>query len=151
MECLSSSVNIFGTSSRGNILDSGDIAFQNEALKLFPGVNTSNWISGDIASCIDYLVKLDLAMQYFPSLLKEHPNWGHINMEFFGASTNLESENQEYKKLIEDFGAKLDAALLYFEQKFSLIPLHIINKVSSFYIHDFPIALILFFLLLRDA
>lgn len=133
LECLSSSVNIFGTSSQGRILDNGDIGLQNEVSKLFPGVNTSNWTSGDIASCIDYHAKLDLAMQYFPSFLKEHPNWGHIGMEFFGESTNLESENQEYKMLIEDFDQKLAAALLYLEKKFSLIPLHIINKIVLFF------------------
>lgn len=114
------------------MLDDGDIALHNEVLKLFSNGKSSNWISGDIASCIDYHAKLDFAMQYISILLKEHPTWGHINMDLFGACMSLESANQDYKNLVEAFHGKLATVLLYFEQKFSLIPSHLICKVPSY-------------------
>lgn len=127
LECLSSYLSPFGASSQGTELDNGD----DELLKLLPDGNSSNWISNDLAKHKELHAKSDLAMQYVSQLLKEHPSWRDVNMVPFGESTYMESANEEFKRSVEDFLQKLITALVYFQQKFSLDPFHLIDKVSS--------------------
>ncbi|KAL3517308.1 hypothetical protein ACH5RR_024210 [Cinchona calisaya] len=134
LECLSSCLNALGASNERteSIVDNGDIELLNEVLKLSPTGNSLNWISCDLAKHKELHAKSDLAMQYLSQLLKEHPSWRDINMLPSGDFKYMESTDEEYKRSIENFNGKLTATLQYFQQKFSLNPFHLIDKIVLF-------------------
>lgn len=128
MECLSSVSYNVGVPNQGPEL--------NDVLELFPYGASSNWISPDVASLVDSHAKSDLAMQYMSTLLREHPCWLDINIAHCGATKILKSENQEYLILVEKFQKELAATLVYLQQNYSLVPLHLIKKVMLFFCYN---------------
>ena len=130
LECLSSCRNAFGAQNQGTVLENGDVELLNQVLELSPVGDSSNWTFFDLAKQKELLAKSDLAMQYLSQLLKEHPSWGDI-MVPFGGCNYMESAYEEYKRSVENFYGKLTVTLEYFQQKFSLNPFHLIDKVSS--------------------
>jgi len=120
-----------GVFDQGSISDFGEA----EVLKtmLMPSLCTSpmNWISRDVAFHMEVHAKLDLAMHYVSKLLREHPSWLDT-VSLADVSKPSEYENQQYKIQLKSFQQKLMAGLEYLENKFSLIPCHVINRVNSF-------------------
>ncbi|KAL7203159.1 hypothetical protein ACSBR2_016465 [Camellia fascicularis] len=131
LECLSSPLNMLGGSDQGSRSDIGKIEGLNKLLKPFPYNSSSNWISDDVAFHMETHAKLDLAMRYISKLLREHPSWPDTNMAPTEACKSSEYETQQFKILLENFQHKLMAGLAYFEQKFCLIPLHLINMIVT--------------------
>ncbi|XP_052192792.1 uncharacterized protein LOC127801585 isoform X2 [Diospyros lotus] len=132
LECISSPLSMWGVFDQGSISDFGEA----EVLKtmLVPSLCTSpmNWISRDVAFHTEVHAKLDLAMHYISKLLREHPSWLDTNVSLADASKPSEYENQQYKIQLESFQQKLMAGLEYLENKFSLIPCHVINRIVIF-------------------
>ncbi|CAK9136914.1 unnamed protein product [Ilex paraguariensis] len=126
LECLSYSLGIFGGPDQGSASDTGNAELLSKMLKPSPNNSFSNWISDDVASHMESLVKLDLAMQYISKLLMEHPSWRDTIISSPGAHTYSECKE---KISLENFQQKLFAGIAYFEQKFSLIPLHLMNMI----------------------
>ncbi|CDP08656.1 unnamed protein product [Coffea canephora] len=131
LECLSSCRNAFGAQNQGTVLENGDVELLNQVLELSPVGDSSNWTFCDLAKQKELLAKSDLAMQYLSPLLKEHPSWGDI-MVPFGGCNYMESAYEEYKRSVENFYGKLTVTLEYFQQKFSLNPFHLIDKIVLF-------------------
>ncbi|XP_059651214.1 uncharacterized protein LOC132298889 [Cornus florida] len=132
LDCLSSPLSIFGGSDQHNVSEIANHELLNEMLKPCPDSSSSNWISADVTFSMESDAKLDLAMKYVSKLWREHPSWPDTNMASTGACTFSESEIHQYKILLENFQHKLTSGLAFFEQKFSLIPLHIINMIIIF-------------------
>lgn len=131
LEYLSSCRNGCGMQNQGTMLDNGDVEILNQVLELSPVGDSSNWTFFDLAKQKELLAKSDLAMQYLSQLLKEHPSWGDI-MVPFGGCNYMESDYEEYKRSVENFYGKLTVTLEYFQQKFSLNPFHLIDKIVLF-------------------
>lgn len=138
MERLTSSLSFSGDSDQGNVSDIANSELLNEMLR--PSLNTSslNWISTDVAFHMELHAKLDMAMHYIIKLLREHPSWTDTNKGSPGACTNFGSDIQ-YQMLLGSFQNKLWAALECFEQKFSLVPLQLIEKVFKFVVQNIHI------------
>lgn len=127
LECLSSSV--ITLANQGNVFD-----FQHSNILrgiLFPAPrDSSNWLSGDVAANLECHTKLDLALQYFSKLIREHPSWADTIENSAGSSTSSrEYESDQHVELLESFRRKLYRGLEQYEQKFSLLPLSLISKV----------------------
>ena len=135
LECLSSSLSIPGGSDQGSMSETGKPEVLKKMLKPSPCSSSCNWISGDVACHMETHAKLDLAMQYISKLLREHPSCLDTNMAPMEAFECSEYKIQQYKTLLENFQHKLMAGLAYFEQKFSLIPRHLINMVCALVTH----------------
>ncbi|KAA8520765.1 hypothetical protein F0562_014963 [Nyssa sinensis] len=132
LECLSSSLSILGGPDQGSELDMANAELLNEMLEASPNSSSSNWISADVAFQMESHAKLDLAMQYISKLLKEHPSWLDMNMASTGAFPCSEYEIHQYKILLENFQHELTREIAFFDQKFSLMPLHLINMIVIF-------------------
>ncbi|PSS03929.1 DmX-like protein [Actinidia chinensis var. chinensis] len=129
LECLSSSLSMPGGSDQGSMSETGKPEVLKKLLKPSPYSSSCNWISGDVACHMETHAKLDLAMQYISKLLREHPSCLDTNMAPMEAFECSEYKIRQYKPLLENFQHKLMAGLAYFEQKFSLIPRHLINMI----------------------
>ncbi|KAL2536324.1 transducin family protein/WD-40 repeat family protein [Forsythia ovata] len=136
LESLSSSVSLFGGSTQGSVMHSPNPELLTEMLKPFLNKCSSNWISDNVAFHIASHSKLDLAMHYMSNLLREHPSWAAINVAFSGAPSCYESENRDFKRLLEEFQNSLSATIVYFQQRFSLISLDLINMMVLFLHHN---------------
>nr|XP_015888746.2 uncharacterized protein LOC107423659 isoform X2 [Ziziphus jujuba var. spinosa] len=128
LECLSSSV--ITLANQGNVFD-----FEHSNILrgiLFPAPrDSSNWLSGDVAANLECHTKLDLALQYFSKLIREHPSWADTIENSAGSSTSSrEYESDQHVELLESFRRKLYRGLEQYEQKFSLLPLSLISKIS---------------------
>ncbi|CAI9101102.1 OLC1v1038353C2 [Oldenlandia corymbosa var. corymbosa] len=132
LECLSSFLNAFGAANQVTVSESGHVELLHEVLKLSPHGKSSNWISSDFAKHKELQAKSEFAMNYVSQLLKEHPSWRHINTVCFGRSTYMEPENDEYKRLVNEFIDKVTVTLTYFQQKFTLDTFDLINKIMLF-------------------
>ncbi|XP_024024158.1 uncharacterized protein LOC21406247 isoform X2 [Morus notabilis] len=136
LECLSSSLNVLGNTNQGSISSSEHSNILHGILK--PSArDSSNWLSDDVAFCLEYHAKIDLALKYFSKLLREHPSWEDIIVGSAGAHMcSKEYEHHHFVELLESFQHKLDTEMLQFEQKFSLRPLCLISKILiSLYNH----------------
>lgn len=127
LECLSSSMSTLG--NQGNVFD-----FEHSNILhgiLFPAPrDSSNWLSGDVASHLECHAKLDLALQYFSKLIREHPCWANTIENSAGSYTcSREYEIDQHVELLRSFRHKLYTELGHYEQKFSLLPLSLISKV----------------------
>lgn len=92
--------------------------------------SSSNWISDETSCHIVLQFKLYLAMQYVSNLLREHPSCSDIDRLSYGEFINQEVDGQKFEKLLKEFQDKLTAAIDYFQQKFTLVPLHLVSMVS---------------------
>ncbi|KAG8391959.1 hypothetical protein BUALT_Bualt01G0241500 [Buddleja alternifolia] len=129
LECLSSSVRFFGGPTRGSVTHGANCNLLVEMLKPNVDKSSSNWISDDMANHILSHSKLNLAMQYISNLIREHPCCVDTNMRSFGKFINHEADAQGFEKLLKEFQDKLSAAIAYFQQKFLLIPHHLISLI----------------------
>lgn len=92
--------------------------------------NSFNWLSSYVAVNLEFQAKLDLTLQYLSKLVGEHPSWVDIAFGSSEASTCVkEYENHEYVKALESFQQKLYTAVHLLEQKFSVVPFHLISLV----------------------
>ncbi|KAK6158907.1 hypothetical protein DH2020_006221 [Rehmannia glutinosa] len=127
LECLPSSVSLFGGPTNGSVMHSPTCNHPVEMVK--PSVNnsSSNWISDEMSRHIVLHSKLLLAMPYISNLLRQHPSCVHNDRPCFGEFINHEVDSEEFEKLLKEFQDNLTAAIAYFQQKFSLVPLHLIS------------------------
>lgn len=140
LELLSSSLSNVGASDQRSM----SIVGKSEILHgiLYPSPrDSSNWILGDVAFYVESLARLDLAMQYLSTLMKEHPS----SPEKVVSGDCGEYENHQYEISLENFQHKLYGGLEKFEQKFFLSGNSLMNKVylkymlvdsSGLYIHE---------------
>ncbi|MFS8022244.1 putative transcription factor WD40-like family [Helianthus anomalus] len=125
LECLSSSVSIFNVSEQKSVSDNSEIKFLDERLN--PSAYSANWVSGDVAFHVLSHAKYSFAMQYITDLLTEHPSW---------PQSVTPSSEIAYNTLLSTFENRLNAALAYIEQKYSLTRYHLINMIIvSLYNH----------------
>ncbi|KAF3439842.1 hypothetical protein FNV43_RR18120 [Rhamnella rubrinervis] len=128
LECLSSSMSTLGNTNQGNAFDIGhhDIRLG----ILVPSRESCNWLSGDVAFHLECNAKLDLALQYFSKLIREHPSWADTNEKWAGASIcSREYDSDQYVELLGSFRHKLYTGLVHYEQKFSLDPICLVSKI----------------------
>ncbi|GAB2231200.1 hypothetical protein Droror1_Dr00027489 [Drosera rotundifolia] len=126
LECLSSSSSIVGHVDQKGI--SGNSEGLLEIHRLL-STDDSNWISTDVASLLEDHVKSDLAMHHISELLLEHPSWIRSNAYRNASSYFQEHELPNYETLAKNFQAKLNSTITYVEQRFSLIPNLLLNKI----------------------
>ncbi|KAL8160052.1 hypothetical protein V2J09_001589 [Rumex salicifolius] len=127
LECLSSS------SSNPAIMTQGICGESSELLPktLRPtSTNSSNWVSGQVVFHLETVVKSDLAMQYISKLLWEHSSWSNMKVASDQGSTSSQnSEVHQYRNALEELQPKLNSSIGYLEQKFSLIPIQVVDKI----------------------
>lgn len=133
MECLSSSVSIFGNSTQGSIPHNADSELFNATiLGVLVNKSSSNWISVGVAFDVASHSRLDLAMQYISKLLRKHPCWVDINIMHLQAHTYTESEYQGCKRLLNIFQDELKETVSCFQQKYSMVPIDLMNMVYNY-------------------
>ncbi|KAL5540048.1 hypothetical protein UlMin_042821 [Ulmus minor] len=129
LECLSSSSKILGNTNQGNLLDVGHSDVLHEMLKP-SSRDSSNWLSDDVAFCLESNAKSDLALKYFSKLIREHPSWEDIIVRAALVHTSTgKYENHQYVELLESFRHKFCTGLGQYDQKFSLDPFFLISKI----------------------
>lgn len=129
MEYLSSSPNIPGDTDERGTSDLGHSENLRAILNPSPR-NSSNWLSSNVALHLEFQAKSDLTLQYLSKLVREHPSWVDIVFGSFQDSTCVrECKNQEYVKVLESFQQKLYTTLNQLEQKFSVVPFHLVSMV----------------------
>ncbi|KAI3444391.1 hypothetical protein Pfo_001056 [Paulownia fortunei] len=129
LECLSSSVSLFGGPTHGSVMHSPTCNLPVEMVKPSVNKSSSNWISDEMACHIISHSKLYMAMQYISNLLREHPSCVDNDRPCFGEFVNHEVDSEGFEKLLKEFHDNLTAAIAYFQQKFSLVPGHLINMI----------------------
>lgn len=129
LECLTSSLSIPGGKDQVSVSDIGNS-------EILPGIlnpsssKLSNWLSGDVAICLESHAKLDIAMKYFSKLMMEHPSWPYSYIACSGANPcSKEYEQSQYDILLKKFRQKLHIAIANFELKFSINPAFLINMI----------------------
>lgn len=131
MEYLSSPTTILGDIDQGSISDIGHSENLHGILNPSPK-NSSNWLSSNVAFHLEFHARLDLAVQYLSTLIREHPSWPDTVFSCSGAISHVnECGNHEHVKVLESFRKKLYTALHHLEQKFSVAPFHLISMVHS--------------------
>ncbi|KAJ6334678.1 hypothetical protein OIU78_011524 [Salix suchowensis] len=89
-----------------------------------------NWLSGDVALCLQSHGKLDLALQYFSKLMSEHPSWlNTIVGSVQPGTSSKDCEIHQHEKLVKEFREKLYTGLSIFEQKFLVVPSCVIKMI----------------------
>ncbi|KAK4411525.1 DmX-like protein 1 [Sesamum angolense] len=128
LECLSSSVSLAGGTTHGKVMHSptGNLV---EMGKPLINQSSSNWISNELLCHIMSHCKLHLAMQYISNLLREHPSRVGTASFSIGEFINHDIDSEGLKKLLKEFQDHLAAAIAYFQQKFSLLPCHLISMI----------------------
>ncbi|KAL0379376.1 UNVERIFIED_CONTAM: DmX-like protein 1 [Sesamum angustifolium] len=128
LECLSSSVSLAGGTTHGKVMHSptGNVV---EMGKPLINLSSSNWISNELLCHIMSHCKLHLAMQYISNLLREHPSLVGTASFSIGEFINHDIDSEGLKKLLKEFQDHLAAAIAYFQQKFSLLPCHLISMI----------------------
>lgn len=135
LECLLSSVSIFGGSTDGSLTHdpTGDLPAELTKPSIYG--NSSNWMSEETSFHIISYCKLYLALQYMSTLMKGHPSCLGNDRPSFKEAINLEVDRQDFEKLLKEFEDKLTETIAYFQQKFSLVPLHLITMVIIIYLN----------------
>ncbi|GAB4861575.1 hypothetical protein Ancab_036768 [Ancistrocladus abbreviatus] len=126
LECLSSSSNILKDADQGR--DRGNSETLPQILKP-SSADSSNWVSGEVASLLENHVKSDFAMQYISKLIQEHPSWPSTRPFNKQSAYFKEYDFCHYGTLLESFQERFNFTLAYVEQKFSLIPDLLLNKM----------------------
>ncbi|XP_051144791.1 uncharacterized protein LOC127260850 isoform X2 [Andrographis paniculata] len=132
LECLSSSSNLFGGSTHGIQMHSPTCSIF-DIVKPSPDKSSSNWIKDDDSHFISHF-KLHLAMQYMSNVLREHPSCANIDKPFSEEFVNSVIDCQGYQNLLKEFQDELTATIAYFQQKFSLVPYHLLSMILL-YLH----------------
>lgn len=141
LECLLSSVSIFGGPTHGSLTRSptGDLPAELEKPSVYD--HSSNWISEETSCHIISYCKLNLALQYISTLMREHPSCLDNDKQSFREIVNLEVDRQDFENLLKEFEEKLTEAIAYFQKKFSLVPLHLISMVNIVDLNEFSFIL----------
>lgn len=100
-----------------------------ELTKLPIHENSSNWMLEETSFHVISYGKLYLASQYMSTLMREHPSCLDNDRPSFKEIRNLEVDRQGFEKLLKEFEGKMTDAIAYLQQKFSLVPLHLISMV----------------------
>lgn len=90
--------------------------------------SSSNWLSDDMSCHFTSHCKLHLAMQYISKVLREHPGCA-IDTSLSGEFVSHEVESQVFENFMKEFQDNLTSTVTYFQQKFSLVPHHLITMV----------------------
>ncbi|CAK7348696.1 unnamed protein product [Dovyalis caffra] len=129
LECLSSSLNILGGMDPGSVSDV-------DQSQILPGIlnpvasESCNWLSGDVALRLQSHSKLDLALQYFSKLMREHPSWPNTAVGSVQPGTSSKDcEIHQHEKSVEEFREILYTGLSKFEQKFLVVPSCVIKMI----------------------
>ncbi|GAB2291128.1 hypothetical protein Dimus_025386 [Dionaea muscipula] len=126
LECLSSSSSVAGNADQK--VDAGST--NTICGMLSPSLaDCSNWISTDVSFLLQNHAKSDLAMQHISKLLWEHPCWISSKPSNQANSYFQEDELSNYVALVEKFREKLNSTVTYVEQRFSLMPNLLLNKI----------------------
>ncbi|BBG97665.1 transducin family protein / WD-40 repeat family protein [Prunus dulcis] len=129
LEYLSSLPTIRGDTDERGMSDLGHSENLHAILNPSP-INSFNWLSSYVAFDLEFQGKLDLTLQYLSKLVREHPSWVDIAFGSSEASTCVKGyENHEYVKVLESFQQKLYTAVHLLEQKFSVVPFHLISLI----------------------
>ncbi|KAJ6686414.1 RABCONNECTIN-3A [Salix purpurea] len=129
LECLSSSLNILGGIDPGSVSDVDQSQILHGILNPFAS-ESCNWLSGDVALCLQSHGKLDLALQYFSKLMSEHPSWlNTIVGSVQPGTSSKDCEIHQHEKLVKEFREKLYTGLSIFEQKFLVVPSCVIKMI----------------------
>ncbi|GMH22541.1 hypothetical protein Nepgr_024384 [Nepenthes gracilis] len=126
LECLSSSSSTIGDAHQG--VDEGNSEILTRILKL-SSADSSNRVSGEVAFLLENQAKSDLAMQYISKLILEHPSWLNTTASNKASASFQEYDLYHYGAQLERFQEKFNFALAYVEQKFSLPPHLLLNKI----------------------
>ncbi|KAL8499639.1 hypothetical protein ACS0TY_019572 [Phlomoides rotata] len=129
LDCLSSSISLFAGPAHGSMMHSPTCDLPGEIAKPSIHESSSNWMSDETSCHILSQFKLYLAMQYVANLLREHPSCNDIDRSSYGEFINQKVDGQEFEKLLKEFQDKLTAAIAYFQQKFTLVPLHLVTMI----------------------
>ncbi|RAL54218.1 hypothetical protein DM860_004689 [Cuscuta australis] len=130
LECLSSSLNIFGSSTLGSIPHNADSEPLNVGLlELLLNKSMSNWISDNVAFDVRSHSRLDFAMQYISELLKKHPCWVDVNTRHLQAYTYTDPEYHDCNRLLDTFRGELMKTVSCFQQKFSMNSIDLMNMI----------------------
>ncbi|XP_073158819.1 uncharacterized protein [Henckelia pumila] len=135
LECHSSSISHFGSLGQGSTMQSAGHNLLVEMLKPPADKHFLNWISNEISHQIMFHSKLNLAMRYMSNLLIEHPSSADIETASFGMFENYNPVDQEFENSLSEFRSNLTAAIACFQQKFLLIPLHLIFMAVLYFHH----------------
>ncbi|XP_047938214.1 uncharacterized protein LOC125185681 isoform X1 [Salvia hispanica] len=137
LESLLSSVSIFGGPTHGSLTHNptGDLPAELTQPSVYE--NSSNWMLEETSFHIISYCKLYLALQYMSTLMKEHPSsLENDRPSSFKEAINLEVDRQDFEKLLKEFEDKLTEAITYFQQKFLLVPLHLIKMIVLSLCHN---------------
>lgn len=129
LDCLSSSPSTIGDTDQESILNIGHSHIRPEILRPSAATGSSNWLLGDVALHLESRAKLDLSLQYFSKLIRDHPSWPDLGFDRAGICF-MDFEIHQYEKLLQNFQQKLYTALALFEQRFSMDSSSLIAKVS---------------------
>ncbi|KZV57684.1 hypothetical protein F511_03144 [Dorcoceras hygrometricum] len=135
LECLSSSISLFGSLGQGSTMQSTGHNLLIEMLKPQADKYFLNWMSNEMSHLIMSHSKLNLALQYMSNLLTEHPSSADIETASFGILAGYNPVDQEFEKSLNEFHSNLAAAIACFQKKFSLIPFHLICMAVLYYHH----------------
>lgn len=129
LDCLSSSPSTIGGTDQESVLNIGHSHILPEILKPSAATGSSNWLSRDVALHLGSCAKLDLSLQYFSKLIRDHPSWPDLG---FGRASKcfMDFEIHQYEELVQNFQQKLYTALAFVEQRFSMDSSSLIAKVS---------------------
>ncbi|XP_050385252.1 uncharacterized protein LOC126801830 isoform X2 [Argentina anserina] len=129
LEYLSSPTTNVGDTNQGTVSDIGDFEKLHGILNPSPK-NSSYWFSSNVAFHLEFHARLDLALQYFSTLIREHPSWPATVFASFRANSHTnECENHEHVIVLQSFRQKLLTAVHHLEQKFSVVAIDLMSMV----------------------
>ncbi|KAL3622261.1 hypothetical protein CASFOL_033672 [Castilleja foliolosa] len=129
LECIPLSDSLSSAPTNGSVMHNQTGNLPVEMAGQSVKKSSSNWVSDEMSCHIVLHSKMYLAMQYISNLLSQHPSCVGHDRPCFGEFINHEVDSQEFEKLLKEFQGMLTAAISYFQQKFSLVPHHLITMV----------------------
>ncbi|XP_009410819.2 uncharacterized protein LOC103992724 isoform X1 [Musa acuminata AAA Group] len=129
LECLSSSLSIEGMDHKNMSGVENHDLFQG-ILNPFSS-DACNWLLESVAHQLELDVKLNMALRYISSYLRNHPRWPSINLSKFRkviSSDYVAYQDEEFQQLKLDLGMIISM----FDRKFSLRPVGLANMVLLF-------------------
>lgn len=130
LESLLSSVSIFGGPTHESLTRISTDDLPAELTKLPIHENSLNWMLEKTSFHVISYGKLYLALQYMSTLMREHPSClDNDRPSFKEIRRNLEVDRQDFEKSLKEFEGRMTDAIAYLQQKFSLVPLHLLSMV----------------------
>ncbi|KAF9594784.1 hypothetical protein IFM89_034767 [Coptis chinensis] len=127
LQCLSSSLGTIESKEEGGAY----LGVHGISLGILEESNdSSNWLTGDVALCVESNDKLDIALHYISNLVMEHPSWRDLILPCLKPLVSNEGYRSfQYNLSLENFQHTLNAGLATFEQKYLLNPVHLLNMI----------------------